>query len=94
MAKKSQVKVTTSFNLGDHVRIKDLAGQIGRIAELRGPLGPGGASVYRVRVRRKPTVSYIELLGDQLEYLPITGQVVPLKRHKASPRAPKVKEGG
>ena len=94
MAKKSQVKVTTSFNLGDHVRIKDLAGQVGRIAELRGPPGPGGESVYRVRVRRKPTVSYIELLGDQLEYLPITGQVVPLKRHKASPKTPKVKEGG
>ncbi len=65
-----------------------------RIAELRGPLGTGGASVYRVRVRRKPTVSYIELLGDQLEYLPMTGQVVPVKRQKASPEAPKVKEGG
>ena len=63
MAKKSEVKVTTSFHLGDLVRIKDLAGQVGRIAELRGPLGPGGAWVYRVRVRRKPTVSYIELLG-------------------------------
>jgi hypothetical protein len=94
MAKKSQDKVTTSFNLGDHVRIKDLGGQVGRIAELRGPLGPGGAWVYRVRVRRKPTVSYIELLGDQLEYLPMTGQVVPLKRQKASPDAPKVKKGG
>jgi hypothetical protein len=94
MAKKSQVKVTTSFNLGDHVRIKDLAGQVGRIAELRGPLGPGGASVYRVRIRRKPTVSYIELLGDQLEYLPMTGEVVPVNRHKASPAAPKVKKGG
>ena len=87
MAKKSQVKVTTSFNLGDRVRIKDLAGQVGRIAELRGPLGPGGAPVYRVRVRRKPAVSYIELLGDQLEYLPIAGQDVPVKRHKAAPKA-------
>ena len=94
MAKKSQVKATTSFNLGDRVRIKNLAGQVGRIAELRGPLGPGRAWVYRVRVRRKPTVSYIELLGDQLEYLPMTGQVVPVKRHKASPDAPNVKKGG
>jgi hypothetical protein len=89
MAKKSQVKATTSFNLGDRVRIKDLAGQVGRIAELRGPLGPSGASVYRVRVRRKPTVSYIELLGDQLEYLPTTGQVVRIKQHTASPKAKK-----
>jgi hypothetical protein len=94
MAKKSQAKVTTSFNLGDRVRIKDLAGQVGRIAELRGPLGPGGAPVYRVRVRRKPAVSYIELLGDQLEYLPMTGQVGRLKPHKASPEVPKVKKGG
>jgi hypothetical protein len=94
MAKKSQVNVTTSFNLGDRVRIKDLAGQVGRIAELRGPLGPGGAPVYRVRVWRKPTVSYIELLGDQIEFLPMTSQVVPVKRHTASPNAPKVKKGG
>jgi hypothetical protein len=94
MAKKSQVKVATSFNLGDHVRIKDLAGQVGRIAELRGPLSPGGAWVYRVRVRRKPTVSYIELLGDQLEYLPMTGQGVAAERHKASTATPKIKKGG
>jgi hypothetical protein len=73
MAKKSPVKALTSFHLGDRLRIKRLARQIGRIAELRGPLGPCGAPVYRVRVGRKPTVSYVELLGDQLEYLAITG---------------------
>jgi hypothetical protein len=94
MAKKSQIKVTTSFNLGDRVRIKDLAGQVGRIAELRGPLGPGGAPVYRVRVRRKPNVSYIELLGDQLEFLPMTGQVVRVKRDATSPKAPREKKSG
>ena len=37
---------------------KDFAGQVGRIEELRGPLGPGGASVYRVKVQEKPRVSY------------------------------------
>jgi hypothetical protein len=94
MAKKSRIKVTTSFNLGDRVRIKDLAGQVGRIAELRGPLGPGGAPVYRVRVRRKPNVSYIELLGDQLEYLPMTGQVIRVKRDETSPKAPREKKSG
>jgi len=93
MAKKTQVKATTSFNLGDHVRIKDFAGQVGRIAELRGPLGPGGASVYRVKVQKKPRVSYIELLGDQIEYLPMTGQVVRMKRHKGPPKAPKANKG-
>jgi len=94
MAKKTQVKVATSFNLGDHVRIKDFAGQVGRIAELRGPLGPGGASVYRVKVQKKPRVSYIELLGDQLEYLPMTGHVVRVKRPRAASKDPKVNKGG
>ena len=94
MAKKSQVGVSTSSHLGDRVHIKDLAGQVGDVAELRCPLGPGGASVYRVRVWRKPTVSYIELLGDQLEYLPMTGQVVAVTRRKSSPAGPTVKTGG
>jgi hypothetical protein len=89
MARKTRVKTTASFNLGDRVRIKDFAGQVGRIAELRGPLGPGGASVYRVKVQKKPRVSYIELLGDQLEYLPTAGQAVRVKRHKAAPKTKK-----
>lgn len=69
-----------SLKLGDRVKIKDFAGQIGRIAELRGPLGPGGASVYRVLVQRKPTVCYIELLGDQLEIVPASGRVRPSRK--------------
>ena len=71
-----------SLKLGDRVKIKDFAGQIGRIAELRGPLGPGGASVYRVLVQRKPTVSYIELLSDQLEIVPASGAVRPVRRKR------------
>ncbi len=89
MAKKTGVKATTPLNLGDYVRIKNFAGQVGRIAELRGPLGPGGASVYRVKVQKKPRASYIELLGEQLEILPMTGQRVPVKRGEAGPKAKK-----
>ena len=42
----------------------------GRIVEWRGPLGPGGAQVYRVLVRRKPSKVYIEVREDQIELLP------------------------
>ncbi|MHC5541054.1 hypothetical protein ACYOEI_22765 [Singulisphaera rosea] len=73
-AKTPNTKATTSFKLGDYVRIKDFAGQVGRITELRGPLGPGGAPVYRVKLPKKPRASYIELLGEQLESLPSSGK--------------------
>jgi hypothetical protein len=71
MAKRKTVKAIAPLQIGDRVRIKNFAGRLGRIAELRGPLGPGGASVYRVLVQRRPTASYIELLDDQLETVPI-----------------------
>jgi hypothetical protein len=57
------------FNLGDRVKIHHSSLR-GRIVELRGPLGPGGAQVYRVLVRRKPRPVYIELLEDQLVLAP------------------------
>jgi hypothetical protein len=88
MAKIQNSKVVP-LKLGDRVRIKDFGGKIGRIAELRGPLGPGGAPVYRVLVQRKPTVSYIELLGDQLEFVPLAGQTIRVKRVKSTPRTKK-----
>jgi hypothetical protein len=57
------------FKLGDWVKIRHF--QLpGRIVELRGPLGPGGAQIYRVRVRRKPSPAYIEVREDQLIPLP------------------------
>ena len=40
-----------------------------RIVELRGPLGPGGMQIYRIRVPRNPTV-YIEVGEDQLVLIP------------------------
>lgn len=67
MAKKKRPNVFASFRLGDSVRIKNYAGKVGKIVEYRGLLGPGGAPVYRVQVRRKPNISYIELLANQIE---------------------------
>jgi hypothetical protein len=58
------------FNLGDWVKIRYSGRPKGRIVELRGPLGPGGAQIYRVQVRRKPRPAYIEVLEDQLRALP------------------------
>jgi hypothetical protein len=58
-----------AFQLGDRVRIVNSGGLTGRIVELRGPLGPKGAQVYRVRYRGKPKPAYIEVLGEQLEVI-------------------------
>jgi hypothetical protein len=54
------------FQVGDLVEIRYSGYKRARIVELRGPLGPGGAQVYRVRVRQKPRPAYIEVLADQL----------------------------
>jgi hypothetical protein len=73
MAEQEQAKPALLFNLGDRVKIRHSAGLKGRIVELRGPLGPGGVQVYRVRARRKPAPKYIELMEDQLELAPAKG---------------------
>jgi hypothetical protein len=54
------------FKVGDRVRVLHHPKMRGRIVELRGPLGPGGAQIYDVRFRRKPKSIYIELREDQL----------------------------
>lgn len=67
MAKKLTSKTAKSarvFSLGDRVEIVNFGP--GKITELRGPLGPDGAQVYRVIYRRKPKAAYIEVLGNQL----------------------------
>jgi hypothetical protein len=67
MAKKpvtNKVKPALAYALGDRVEIVNFGK--GKITELRGPLGPGGAQVYRVLYRRKPKAGYIEVLGSQL----------------------------
>ena len=67
MAKK---KATGHLKLGDYVQILHTAYPHARIVELRGPLGPGGVQIYRVRVGRKRKPTYIELREDQLELIP------------------------
>ncbi len=59
-----------ALKLGDRVRIRLSGGMKGRIVELRGPLGPGGAHIYRVQTQRKPEPVYVEVREDQLEVLP------------------------
>ena len=55
------------LKVGDRVLIHHYGGQQGRIVEFRGLLGPGGARIYRVLIRRRPRRDYIELREDQLE---------------------------
>ena len=60
---------TRPVKLGDRVMIR-YTNLTGRVVELRGPLGPKGAQVYRVRLSRKPRPAYIEVREDQLEPVP------------------------
>jgi uncharacterized protein (DUF433 family) len=46
-----------------------------QIVEYRGPLGPCGARIYRLCVRRKPRPAYVEVREDQLEILPEGGTI-------------------
>jgi hypothetical protein len=63
-------KVSQPLKLGDYVEVHYYPALRGQIVELRGPLGPGGAQIYRVRFKRKPKSMYIELREDQLEVIP------------------------
>jgi hypothetical protein len=66
-------KPSQPLKLGDRVQVLSYPALRGRIVELRGPLGPGGAQVYSVRIERKPKPSYIELTADLLEVIPAEG---------------------
>jgi hypothetical protein len=66
----AKLKPAPLLKLGDHVRVLHHPKMSGRIVELRGPLGPGGAQIYRVRFPRKPKSMYIELREDQLIPIP------------------------
>jgi len=63
-------KPAVAFKLGDRVKVR-FTNWRGRIVELRGPLGPGGAQVYRVRYRGKPRPADVEVLEEQLELIPV-----------------------
>lgn len=57
------------FTRGDWVRIHSApgAGLLSQIVELRGPLGPNGCQIYRVKIKAdvmKPV--YVEVREDQL----------------------------
>jgi hypothetical protein len=58
------------LKVGDRVKILRSGYRRGRIVEERGPLGPGGVLIYRVRIPGKPKPIYIELREDQLVLVP------------------------
>jgi hypothetical protein len=66
-----------------------------RIVEFRGPLGPGGVLVYRIRILPfKPRAHYIEVLEEQLIPIPTPPKVGPsplVTAPRTEPKAPKVK---
>jgi len=70
-------KASPQFQVGDRVTIRYWEHWRGRIVEFRGPLGPGGALVYRVRIARKPKPTYIEVREDQLIAIPTPPKVDP-----------------
>lgn len=53
---------------GTFVEILNSGYKRARIAEYRGPFGPGGARIYRVLVMKKPRL-YTEVREDQLRIL-------------------------
>jgi hypothetical protein len=57
---------TEPLQVGTLVKILHTGYRMGKIVEYRGPLGPGGARIYRVRVRSKPAPAYTEVREDQL----------------------------
>ena len=56
---ESEAKPALVFKLGDRVRIR-YSKLRGRVIELRGPLGPGGSQIYRLRLNLRPGPSEIE----------------------------------
>ncbi len=62
-------KPSPRFQVGDRVKIRYSEWKA-RIVEFRGPLGVGGAFVYRVRVPDRPKPRYIELPEDELIAIP------------------------
>lgn len=55
------------LRIGTTVRIRNSGYGKARIVEYRGAIGPKGAKVYRLRVRKKPKPAYIEVVEDQIE---------------------------
>ena len=68
--KSAPQKQGPALKLGDRVKFRLHPDVRGRIVELRGPLGPGGAQIYRVRIRGRAKRTYIEVREDQLMVIP------------------------
>lgn len=62
------------IKVGTLVKIRNSGYDRARVVEYRGALGPNGARIYRVRVRRKPSPAYVEVREDQLEMMPESGR--------------------
>jgi hypothetical protein len=61
---------TEPLAVGTWVSVRNTGIRRARIVEYRGPLGPGGARIYRVRFGRKPAANYAEFREDQLTVIP------------------------
>src|SRR5262245_26956979 len=77
-------KEAAPLKVGDLVKIRHSGFKRARIIEERGALGPGGALIYRVRVRGKPRPLDFEVREDQLVRLP------PQEDPPAQPEGPAV----
>lgn len=77
-------KPSPKFQVGDRVKIR-YSDWRARIVELRGPLGVGGAFVYRARIPGKPP-RYIELPEDELTAIPTRPKVKPSRDGTALPK--------
>ena len=68
--------------VGMYVKIRYSNFERAKIIEYRGPLGPGGMRIYRVRVRLKPKPFVAEVREDQIVLIP------PTPVDDAAPKAP------
>lgn len=57
------------LRVGTYVKILHSNFPRAKIVEYRGPLGPGGMRIYRVRARRKPKPFLVEVREDEIEVI-------------------------
>ena len=64
-------------NIGDVVVAKHHPDWCGTVIELRGPLGPNGEQMYRVRFGDKRSAVETELLAEQVRVVRVTNSASP-----------------
>ena len=67
MASKADLKPLT---VGTFVRVRHADFDYVEIVQCRGPLGPGGMRIYRVRIFVEPRPFDVEVREDQLVIMP------------------------